>query len=126
MLSNSIGSATDAKVSKIAKPHIIVKQPVPIPSIHTATYCNTNFLSSSRRMAGSDIPARIREDAVMKPQNTIGSQIVAMISNVLIYTRHWRTTLVSTSIGTSWSTKVLPECKYVSTCTVWQSKEIVL
>lgn len=69
---SSAGSATDANVSGIANSRLPTDQPAPVPPIHASTFLRINLFSSSRRMAGSNIPARHREAALMELHFAIG------------------------------------------------------
>lgn len=72
MPSSSIGSATNANVSEIAKYGVPTDQTAPSPPTFTATPRHTNLLPPSFRIAGSDISARRREVAAMAPRDAIG------------------------------------------------------
>lgn len=72
MPSNSTGFVLDAIVSGSTEFHVPTDQTATVLPVHTATFCRTNFLSTSYRITGRDIPARSPESAAIKPRDTTG------------------------------------------------------
>lgn len=65
---DSIGSATDANMSRIAESRVPIDQTPLVPSVHIVTSRRTDALHPSSRIAGSDIPACHKNTAAMKRQ----------------------------------------------------------
>lgn len=93
MSPKSTGSTNDANVSGTFESRVPAETPAPASLVHSATPCHTNFLFSSRCIAGSDISARLWEATAKEPLKTIEKPDVRNVSLPLDRARPARVTV---------------------------------